>query len=328
MRYNVDKQQVAEGLSGDLAEFLFDLTPSSTPGGHSALLSSIRTPCLPKEVETWMRSGRTVIQRYGFGKLPLEIFDMVIGRLQSMDLFVLALTCKDMLSALRTPLLNALKELHAPWQNCRLILLGRNTTRSADLPTSLHLSAHPLAKIVGGAVGRYGNGYTYALGRADPLYHLRRHVPKALRDAGRSTRGSLRPASTSAMSDCQRFCILWGCGAPVCYPDGPPVLCNVSKGEYICADGLTVPDATLAHALLVRIAWSTDSSTGFDCTDEIAETLASGPWAGDKVSVDTLETLPTLPVGLREQGWVDVTPEVDWLLCKLWTASQQGYRSA
>ena len=265
-----------------------------------------------------MTVGRTVIQRHGLWKLPLEIFDMVMDQLQWMELFVLALTCKDMLSALRCRQLAVLKGLHAPWRNCRLILLGRNTTERDSLPASLHLPDYQRAKIVNGAIGRY-----HALGRTDPLYHLRRHIPQGLRDAGRSGRGSWRPTSTSTMSDCQRFCVLWGSGAPVCYPDGLPVLCNVSKAEYVRADGLTAPDVTLVHALLVRIAWSTDTSTGFPCADGVAQALASGPWAGDKVSVDTMETLPTLPVGRREEGWVDVTSEVNWLLWNLWTASHQ-----
>ncbi|KAJ8473234.1 hypothetical protein ONZ51_g7994 [Trametes cubensis] len=319
-------QEVAEGLSGELAEFLFNVTPLSTPGGHAALLSSIRTPCLPKEVDTWMTGGRTVIQSHGFRKLPLEIFDMVMDQLQWMELFVLALTCKDILSALRSRLLTVLKELHAPWRNCPLILLGRNTAQHNGLPTSIHLTSHQRAKIMNGAIRRYGehtDSYTYALGRTDPLYHLRRHIPKGLRDAGRSGRGSWRSTSTSTIGDCQRFCVLWGSGAPVCYPDGTPVLCNVSKAEYVRADGLTAPDVTLAHALLVRIAWSTDTSTGFPCADGVAQALTSGPWAGDKVSVDTMETLPTLPLGRREEGWVDVTSEVNWLLWNLWTASHQ-----
>ncbi|KAI0330953.1 hypothetical protein GY45DRAFT_1323101 [Cubamyces sp. BRFM 1775] len=330
--YNIDKQEVAEGLSAILADFFFRATLPSTPGAHTALLSSIRRPSLPKEVDTWMASGRTIIQRYGFGKLPLEVFDMIMDQLQSMDLFVLALTCKSMLCALRTRLLSTLKELHAPWQNCRLILLGRNPSHRDDLPASLHLSADERAKIFDVVMERYrnhANRYTYAFGRADPFYYLLEHLPKGLRDVEKSGRGSRRPGPTSVTRDWRRLCVLWGCGAPICYPDGQPVLCNASKGEYIRADGLTAPDTTLAHALLVQIVWSADPLTSFPrlCAEEVARTIASGPWAGDRVSVETMETLPTLPTERREEGWDDVTSRVDSLLWKLWTAGHlQGHQ--
>ncbi|KAI8989853.1 hypothetical protein BD414DRAFT_577653 [Trametes punicea] len=328
--YNIDKKQVAEGLSGRLGDFFFDETPEVVPGGHTALISSLRTPRIPRQADVWLARGKTVQQRHGFGKLPVEILDNVLSYLDEIDLFMLALTCKAFLSTLRPRLLVHLKELHAPWQNCRLILLGSNTTRYWDLPpgvmseeewkeillTRKHLSSsglRPSLKRAGKQV------YESALGRNDLLYYLRKHVPQGLRDEVLRGCGSGLGIwdLNRRTGDCWRFACLRGCGAPLQYPDGPPVLCNVSQGEYVREDSLTVPEnMTLAHALLACIAWSTDPSIAMECSDEYIEVLTKGRWAGDRVCVVTLDTLPPSPA-----NWTDVSADVDALLWDLFLAN-------
>lgn len=62
--------------------------------------------------------------------------------------------------------------------------------------------------------------------------------------------------------------------------EGARVLCNISKGEYIREDTLTVArdtDATLAHALLARVSWSTRLSVTVDCSERAKEEIRHGP---------------------------------------------------
>lgn len=166
---------------------------------------------------------------------------MVLDELLIRDVITFAITCKSLLITTKRRVLAALKPLHAPWQNDRLIL------------------------------------------REGP-------------------------------SDFRIFSVLWGC-AGVAYPEGARVLCNISKGEYIREDTLTVArdtDATLAHALLARVSWSTRLSVTVDCSERAKEEVRHGPWAGDRFCVATMDTLPVLGRGIGP--WADVTGAVDWLL--------------
>ncbi|KAI0681873.1 hypothetical protein C8T65DRAFT_690541, partial [Cerioporus squamosus] len=109
-------------------------------------------------------------------------------------------------------------------------------------------------------------------------------------------------------ADLERFNILCGPSpAPASERDAVP-LCNLSKGEYVRRDGLTVPHSGLAQALLSHICWSEDESCSMSLRKETLEKLIHGRWAGDRFCITTLEALPDAPKG-RE--WADVTEEVD-----------------
>ncbi|OJT15480.1 hypothetical protein TRAPUB_7351 [Trametes pubescens] len=327
---NIDRQQRAQTLFGTLDQLLLEGTPKEDPGGHTALLNSLRTPCLPRKVDEWLSAGCIARQHSPLAWLPVELLDMVLDELLMRDVVMFAITCKSLLSITKRRVLSVLKALHAPWQNGRLILRMNTTYERADLPAGLftdaeweriataHLSRAVHAKFL----NLWGSTqYEVALGRRDPLYHLRRRAPTTLRPGVKGPYGQWNMPSSAVSakrsegpSDFRMFSVLWGC-AGVAYPEGARVLCNISKGEYIREDTLTVArdtGATLAHALLARIAWSTQRSITVECAGWAKEELRHGSWAGDRVCVVTMDTLPALG---REVGpWTDVTDAVDRLL--------------
>ena len=85
------------------------------------------------------------------------------------------------------------------------------------------------------------------------------------------------------------------------------VLCNLSKGEYVRANGLENDEITLTHALLSQICWSDDSSVAMMLDDESRKELVHGPWTGDRFCITTLEDMPK---EYRRTEWKDVTERV------------------
>lgn len=267
---------------------------------------------------------------------------MIFDDLRMRDSVMFAITCKSLLIIGKRRLLAVLKALHAPWQNRRLILLGIDITSGrADLPAGLLTDAEwqkienaPLLKPLSGVaalritgLNLYGPAYyKVALGKRDPLYHLRRRVPTTLRPVKGPSYGQWNTPSgaesakrSEGPSDFRLFSVLWGC-AGVAYPEGARVLCNTVKDEYIREDGLTVAqdraDVTLAHALLARIAWANaDYNIAVNCADWAKAEIRRGSWAGDRFCVVTMDTLPTLGPGVGP--WRDVTDAVDKLLTHL-----------
>ncbi|EIW61533.1 uncharacterized protein TRAVEDRAFT_44353 [Trametes versicolor FP-101664 SS1] len=336
---NIDRQQQAETLKGTLESLLLQGTNDVDLGGHTALLNYLRTPCLPKEVDEWLTTGSIARQNCPLAWLPVELLSMIFDDLLMRDSVMFAITCKSLLIIGKCRLLAVLKSLHAPWQNSRLILLGIDIISGrADLPAGLLTDAEwrkianaPLQKPRSGVALRitglnlYGPRYhKAALGKLDPLYHLRRRVPMVLRsrDKGPSygqwttPSGGVSTKPSEGPSDFRLFSVLWGC-AGVAYPEGARVLCNTVKGEYIREDTLTVAqdreDVTLAHALLARIAWANaDYNIAVNCAEWAKAEIRRGSWAGDRFCVATMNTLPTL--GPEVGPWKDVTDAVDRLL--------------
>ncbi|KAL1940046.1 hypothetical protein VTO73DRAFT_9381 [Trametes versicolor] len=335
--FNVDKQQRAQTFFGTLDELLLEGTPEEDPGGHTALLNSLRTPCLPREVDEWLSAGGETRQHSPLAWLPVELLDMVLDELLMRDVIMFAITCKSLLITTKRRVLAVLKALHAPWQNGRLILLGMDGTyRRADLPTGLfndaewqRIATTPPPQAHRGVLVQSARvldiwglaRYEMTLGGRDSLYHLRRRVPTTLRPIRGPSYGQWNTPSggvsakrSDGPSDFRMFSMLWGC-AGVAYPEGARVLCNISKGEYIREDTLTVArdtDATLAHALLARIAWSTQLSVTVQCSEWAKAEVKHGPWAGDRFCVATMDSLPVLGRGVGP--WTDVTEAVDRLL--------------
>ena len=96
---------------------------------------------------------------------------------------------------------------------------------------------------------------------------------------------------------------------------------EVSKGEYVRADGLAVPShANLAHALLARICWSSSREVGMVCADDYRPQLTAGTWAGDRFCVTSLDVLPETEMDLSDEKreWRDVTREVSEVLAHIW----------
>ncbi|KAI0677690.1 hypothetical protein C8Q78DRAFT_960768 [Trametes maxima] len=317
-RHNLDREETAEGLGGPLGYFFFKRDLDHVLGGHRWLLNSLRTPCMPKQATRWLSEGKMVIQRSALLKLPPEALDQIFEELQGHDIFMLGIACKYLLCVAEKHILATLKELHAPWQDCRLILLGDTTRGRAALPRGLLSDAEREAigtDREGGLAAYAEQKYIPALGERDALYHLRRTSSKKLRDEMRNAPWQIRNAR--GLSDYRMFCVLWGCTG-VEYPAGPLVLCNLTKGEYVCEEKLMSRrhfDMSLAHALLVRVAWSSDPSVSMRCSDEFARELTRGVWAGDRFEVATMETLPKLTYENRR--WRDVSSSVDKLLMHL-----------
>ena len=111
----------------------------------------------------------------------------------------------------------------------------------------------------------------------------------------------------------------------LCHPelvgdrDSAVVLCNLTKAEYVRANGITVPSDSVGflHALLSQICWSEIPEFAMDLDDETSQKLVHGPWAGDRFCITRLDELPELPKGLEE--WLDVTEKVNAFLLSVWS---------
>lgn len=110
------------------------------------------------------------------------------------------------------------------------------------------------------------------------------------------------------------------------YPDlieQHEVLCNLSKGVFISFDAIQelnnsfrqqlgywhgFGNITIDAALLAMITWSTEVPQLRHCSEDIRKRLTSGPWAGDRFELTTLERVR------KDIAWRDVTAEVvEWV---------------
>ncbi|KAI0677683.1 hypothetical protein C8Q78DRAFT_105396 [Trametes maxima] len=128
------------------------------------------------------------------------------------------------------------------------------------------------------------------------------------------------PSSVGA-NDVRNLEALWGVRYET--SDSVQVVCNLSKGEYIRADGFTLTPypVDLGQALLARITWSTSvSGVAMRGKKAFFKELTQGPWAGDRFVVTTIDALPALEPGPGLEGgleWRDTTAGVDRLLSHL-----------
>ncbi|KAI0694387.1 hypothetical protein C8T65DRAFT_833464 [Cerioporus squamosus] len=259
------------------------------------------------EVEEWLADGPMVIQPGPFGKLSTELLDMIFDALPEFrDIAFLSLTCKRLLDT-----------------GCRLICIGDYST-DADLPEGVltdeerqeknatkleDLDDDDKDRLFAFAEQRYTKAFGHEWPRRSASSErylgtceiLRQSFPRHLR--------------RKISSDVERW-------ETLCTRDiaghGPVVLCNISKAEYVRADGLVGhDDFHIGHALLPRICWSNPST--FYKLEDCME-LGRGPGAGDRFCITTLGALPDV---LEGQEWSDVTEEIDALLVEIWNETEE-----
>ena len=278
--------------------------------------------------------------------MPVELLDLFFDELHGLhEVISLSITCKPLLAVGKRHVLRATRAHYAPWVGCRLISLDDGTQSLDELPPRLLTDAER-KEIEAAGFPKYVTASEHEVERNlsnfsshyyKRVFHKEWGQPR-LNDAStleqrlRHRRISPAPADGDSEAnivterDVRMFRTLYGDGRRPTYPSGVRVLCNLSKGEYVRADGLTMPThANLAHALLARICWSSSREVGMVCADDYRPQLTAGTWAGDRFCVTSLDALPELGVDLtdgegekRELGWRDVTLEVGEVLAHIW----------
>ncbi|KAI0758174.1 hypothetical protein C8Q74DRAFT_1303621 [Fomes fomentarius] len=327
----IDRKEKSPEVGGKLGEFFFD--------SFSSLLEALRLPILPSEVETWLKRGDCALQPGSLGKLSPEVLDIIFWNVSSVqDAVRFAITCKLLLDVGQPHLLRLLQGCHAPWANARLICLGRDTDRNADLPPDLltkdelHqvvtcVHPHVLDCLEPGQEPHFAlvACETYKNKYGTTSYHARTEYYDEL--SRLHEEAAANPKLALEVKMYKELCIFSVTGPA--YPPGALVLCNLSKAEYVREDRLSkmvrkihgwVEEFGLMHALLSRICWSVDPSISMCCDKKYKERLTKGPWAGDRFCVVTLETMPRPNVA---KEWKDVTAEVDKLLAHLWKVNTE-----
>ena len=253
-----------------------------------------------------------------------------------MDCLMFAICCKRLLTIGKHHILRTLMFQYARDVDCRLVCLGEYASADDQAPTGMltdderkeietaeisdeeNKSVTPIAPR---CLYRFASTHYQDRGSVDSA--LQKPL-RSLRHEHRNVRKWLGPSLDVMLDlDMRMVAELGGTDCSSCqyYPDGPNVLCNMSKGEYILEEKLVDLQnkrgrVTLAHALLSRICYSPIQSVSIACDVEYADRLAKGPWAGDRFRITTVNQLPVLKDG-RE--WKDVTEEANLLLCHLWS---------
>ncbi|KAI0751178.1 hypothetical protein C8Q80DRAFT_1268458 [Daedaleopsis nitida] len=326
---NLDRRERSKHAGGELGTWFFY--------PQEQLLTQLSIPCLPKEIDHWLAEGAFRSPRGPISKLPVEMIDLLFKQLSALhDVINFSITCKSLLAIGKRHILRATSEHYAPWAGCRLVSLGELTPSLDDLPEGLLTPAErkeievteiPSLCEFGEydrSLGNFANEfYTHVfsinwrmdrINAASRLADQLRRPPPA--DDGMHAAARAR--------DAKMFSTLYGDGRRATYPEGTRVLCNISKGEYVRQDGLTVPNyVNLVHALLARICWSSTADVGMIQQDDFQDVLTRGSWAGDRFCITTLESLPDLITGVK-MAWKDVTSDVRELLSEVW--QKNGFR--
>ena len=274
------------------------------------------------------------------GSLSTELLQLMFDELlEYHEIVLFAVTCKMLLAAGVPRLTRAYREEYAPWVNCRLICLGDYAKHQGVLEFPFltdeekeELKARVAAKdpkLYEYTSELYSIAESkYTWGR-DAIYKARMAISTVYGDrewsnprrypkdaVERELISSLLPDYAFGRVDRRSS-------------DGTEVLCNLSKGEYVRADGLgpTSSDADdtegndggsqsppLTRALVSQICWSDDQSVSMGLTREVAERLVRGPWIGDRFVITTLEDMPDK---YRRIDWKDVTERVAAFLVEL-----------
>ncbi|KAI1789081.1 hypothetical protein LXA43DRAFT_1155718 [Ganoderma leucocontextum] len=340
---NVDRREKDLTDSGKLGEFFFsDL-------GY--LYKALHVPCLPKEVDEWLSRGTLVLQPKPIGALSTEVLDLIFEAILDdterdptknfLTCIFLAITCKRLLSIGKRHILRALTSRYARAADCRILCLGEYADKEDQAPPGMLTDAE--IKELETTMMPYECGepddediaarclYVFALELYEPCRDALadQHTPiRALMDwigrIRRKLRGSKdnldRNQALSRDLDMIAALACVGYRPEPEYPDGPNVLCNLSKGECVREDALVKLESewcsvTLAHAVLSRICYSPDPSLAMGCSEEYEDRIAKGPWAGDRFRITSAADMPQLKGG---KEWKDVTKEVNRLLCHLW----------
>ncbi|KAI1795039.1 hypothetical protein LXA43DRAFT_61815 [Ganoderma leucocontextum] len=337
--FNVDRREKDLAGGGKLGEFFWN--------NMTELYQSLRIPCLPKAVDEWLSRGPFVVQRGHVGKLSTEVLDMIFQVLLDdisqeptdnfLDCIFFAICCKRLLSVGKRHILRALISQHARAADCRLVCLGGCFQAEDQAPPGMLTDAElkEIATTPGPDEHCYATTddaiaarcfYTFALESYEPYYVAGRSLFDPLKELSKEI-GNVRRREGETIDplyslDLDMIAALGGLDyyrpKPE-YLEGPNVLCNMSKGEYVREDKLVVWEmgwrrVTLAQALLSRICYSWDPSISMRCGEEYIDKLVKGPWAGDRFRITSADEMPPVK---GEKKWKDVTKEVNTLLCHL-----------
>ncbi|KAI0334947.1 hypothetical protein GY45DRAFT_1317390 [Cubamyces sp. BRFM 1775] len=329
---NIDRRERFEG--GKLGEWLFE-------SDHYDLLEKLMTPVqLPRDYDKWLNEGKRVAQRGLLFRLPDEILVMIFNELdaEDMSLFCFAISCKDLLTLAKQPILKAMNRVIPTWANCRLVCLGEYADVD-DIPADW-LTAEELMRIEAAFAAqsaRNADG-SNPMNKRELEFEDQSPMEGLLNLIGEPCKPEPRDALLS-MEDQIFDSIMQEGSSPqsrrkqywremrmlrafVDHPTrpAPEVLCNVSKGEYVRHAALPdvssyhFPDrVSLAHALIVQVCWSPDPSCNFALPEEGYDRVSRGPWAGDRFCVTAENTMPGLAPGIGE--WRDVSDDVAKFLC-------------
>nr|VWP00518.1 Lmo0105 protein [Ganoderma boninense] len=344
---NVDLREQDLDAGGKHLEFFLD--------GMRSLDQSLRIPCLPKAVDKWLSHGPFVVQPGPVGKLSTEVLDMIFEAILGnstqgladnfLNCVFLAVCCKRLLAVSKRHILRALMSIHARAVDCRLVCIGTATDVAEQAPPGMLTDAE-LQEIATTPIPDeclYHNSAEEAVAKRHllpfarevyksyrkvqtPLFDPLKELGRCLYDIGMDVRTGYRLAPLRAL-ELDMISAL-STAAPFYprpeYPEGPAVLCNMSKGEYVCEETLLAYDTlnswwegvTLMNALLLRICYSPSGGTTVWCDDEDErQGLINGAWAGDRFRVTSMAEMPLLEGGRQ---WKDVTEEVAELLWNIW----------
>ncbi|KAI0722534.1 hypothetical protein C8Q76DRAFT_614217 [Earliella scabrosa] len=324
-RLNLDRREVASGIAGKLGESFWNM--------GDALCNSLKIPStpipLPKEVDEVLTKGRVARQPGPLGSLSTELIQLIFENLlEYHEIVLFAVTCKMLLAAGVPRLTRAYQEEHAPWVNCRLICPGEFAQQDGILAFPF-LTAEEKEQIKARVAAdeleglRYYASALYAIA-TDTYTSQSEAVHKAFEAIG-TVYGNddwSRPWSWRCQNDVRDARLITSLLSQPRHRLkglGTEVLCNISKGEYVRANGLTPPEAheesptqLLARALVSQICWS--DCPAMAISDEAAEKLIRGPWCGDRFFISTLEDMPEK---YRKIDWKDVTARVAAFLVEL-----------
>ncbi|TBU45172.1 hypothetical protein BD309DRAFT_989711 [Dichomitus squalens] len=338
---NVDRRETRLGGGAKLGEFFFD--------SMRELYDSLRYPCLPKDVDKWLSRGSFALQPGPLGKLSRELLDTIFEALLEvsendespplLQLVLLSVTCKLLLSAGKSHILRQLISIHARAADCRLVCIGEYADGEEQAPPGM-LTAAEIEEIAttpheweedDGEDGPDAatreertfalfaiNGYDKATEVLGEFNQFHTQLSGALTDALWKLKAAPNPQRTFQLKMIWKLVGL-DSYRPI-YPGGPNILCNLSKSEFVREDTLVElirgwHRVTLAHALLSRICWSTEPSISMVCKAKYRDILVQGPWAGDRFRIVSADSMPAPKVGTE---WKDVTKDVNRLLRHLW----------
>ncbi|KAI0650879.1 hypothetical protein C8Q79DRAFT_411233 [Trametes meyenii] len=357
--FNINKRQHAREIDDKLGAEHYVL-PRGLGWSHQLLINTLRKQYLPEAYEDLLTQGRPAARQHGpLGKLAVELLSMIYDQLSSTDALCFAVTCKSLLASGKRRLTQTLTDRHFCWRGDRLILLGDYIYGREKLPNGLLTDAEwdevvqvtlPTLKSEDGetdpvdedvsmtssaqdnydvihlpdATSDLGKGSSLADVICQVLGDLRRprlrrpQVPRPDTDSADRDGSSTPPSREIVSNDLKNIHALW----PARYEigNGVEVVCNLLKGEYIRADGFTLPYAIgLGQALLACITWSASNDVAMCIEDEFLERLVQGSWAGGRFMVTTVDALPALGPGeLGGREWRDITKSVDGLLWHIW----------
>ena len=222
---------------------------------------------------------------------------------RSLELTVaFAITCQRLFELTRDSVEHARDCCAAPWAFCRVVCLG-DYAEYEDVPKTLYTAAELAVieeKCKNGNKDEVDTTYggIHMLGIDSCELRLGAYEyqnPRLWRDETNEWLARFTKA------DRKRFDALMA----ITYPDRADwVLANLSKKEYVRASEIAKlarrPDdpqpflpncfPDLGHALLTRIAWSSDNSLSMG-SNEVTENLHRGKWVGDKMCIVTLDRL-------------------------------------